>query len=255
MMWLIGVRRRPPNASHAPSRSDLARRGPSSRARTHSIERGQLPLMTLAPPPTPSGLAARSQPPPADARPFGLGRASGHCPRATSLGIVQRSPLHRTHTPKSTPGRDAGRSHRHALRDAPARVHPRSALTLSQRLGGFLLRSGTRILQRVADHGVHRVSTDRHPEPFDSSRPPASSRCIPALRSHPLAQQRDAIAGAPRGYVTSPPGHPRACSPHPLPPRRFRAHHRIAPLDRSAPPPSREERPLGREKLPSHDPS
>ena len=115
------------------------------------------------------------------------------CPvvRASSLGIVQRSPLRRiarqgVHSRRCT--RTVARS-RDLLRDATATSHPRSDLVVLHHLAGFLLPVGTRMLQRVSDHGVHHVSADTAGCPVLANRPFPRHRafpwCLPALRSLP----------------------------------------------------------------------
>jgi hypothetical protein len=79
--------------------------------------------------------------------------------RASSRGIVQRSPLRRiarqgVHSRKPPAGCPVACR----LRDGNATSHPRSDLVVLHHLAGLLLPVGIRILQRISDPGVHHVS-------------------------------------------------------------------------------------------------
>jgi hypothetical protein len=103
--------------------------------------------------------------------------------RVSSLGVVQRSPLHRLgrgiRLPETVlcvataPG---------ALRDGNANSHPRAAHVVFHHLDGLFLLDPATVLQAAADPGVHRVSSCRetgfpavHLLPFEAFPPPTAT--------------------------------------------------------------------------------
>jgi hypothetical protein len=98
-------------------------------------------------------------------------RAARHRCRASSLGVVQRTPLHRgsrgVHSRPDVSALPSGRG------DQP---RPRSALVVSHHLDGLLLLDRAGLLHPAADPGVHRVA--------------AVPSCPPKLCSPPAARAR-----------------------------------------------------------------
>jgi hypothetical protein len=136
--------------------------------------------------------------------------------RASSLGVVQRSPLHRTKpwSPLPGDGPERARSVSPSLRDGNAGSHPRSALVVSHHLDGFLLRDPAAMLQAAADPGVHRVSSRRETE-FPAMRLLPSEAFPP-----PTASGRETMSPAPGARHRRDRLRPLR-SPRTLPPRPF----------------------------------
>jgi hypothetical protein len=105
-----------------------------------------------------------------DGRPV---RAARHRCRASSPGVVQRTPLHRegrgVHSRPDVAARPSGRG------DQP---RPCSALVVSHHLDGFLLLDRAGLLHPAADPGVHRVSARRETR-FPAMRSCPSKPCSP----------------------------------------------------------------------------
>jgi hypothetical protein len=114
-------------------------------------------------------------------------RAARHLGRASSPGVVQRTPLHRegrgVHSRRSVAALPSGRG------DQP---RPCSALVVSHHLGGFLLLDRAGLLHPAADPGVHRVSARRETS-FLAMLSCPSKPCSP-----PAATSRSPPRGFPR---------------------------------------------------------
>jgi hypothetical protein len=156
--------------------------------------------------------------------------ATGPVVRASSHGVVQRSPLRRiarqgVHSRKPPAGCPVAC----LLREENATSPPCSDLVVLHHLAGFLLPAGTRVLQRVSDPGVHHVSAGlaRPADPCEPTgrAPPAPPRDV--FLPFEAFPPRTAASGCPcepppAGSCQGRPGHPARLSPTSLPSRRCR---------------------------------
>jgi hypothetical protein len=130
-----------------------------------------------------------------DGRPV---RAARHRCRASSLGVVQRTPLHRgsrrVHSRPGVSARPSGRG------DQP---RPRSALVVSHHLDGLLLLDPAGLLHPAADPGVHRVSTRRETGFLAMLSRPSKPCSPPAATSRVRREVALAPSTEPWGRVTA----------------------------------------------------